>query len=77
MQSIDLDVSISRQNNKDQHPLFHEAINEVKEQFLKTSQFSLKKGIAVFGKEGKQLAMKKILNLAGKMTVSEKLHVKL
>ena len=73
LETPEIDVPIERWGEQDQHQLYHEAlqwlnysVNEIDGLCMKTEQYSVQKGIKVFGEKGKESAMKEMRNLAMK-----------
>lgn len=73
IKSVKADELIRKWDDMDQHQLRHEALqwlehnfNEIDGMCLKTEQLSLQSGVKRYGDEGKQSAMKEMLNLTEK-----------
>ena len=70
MDSTEIDHPIERWDESNQYQLYHEALqwldykgDEIEGLCLKTEQYSIQKGIQVFGDKGKESAMKEMKNL--------------
>ena len=71
VEGLEVDAPIERWSDKDQYQLYHKALqwldhscDEIEGLCLKIEQYSIQKGVKVFGEKGKESAMKEMRSLA-------------